>query len=273
MSTKQYAQRTATRAADSTVLEYLTRAGFVGYGVVHLLFAWLALQVAFGRQAEDSDQSGALQALARQPAGRTLVVLIIIGMVAMAIWQGFEAAVGHRAERGKQRIAERAVSAVRTLLYLYLAYSGYKVLQGVGSSNSDNQQRTTEHLMTSAGGRWLVGLAGLVVAGVGVGLVVYGYRRSFLKHLNTTRMSTHVRTLTRRLGVAGYAAKGVAYAVAGVLLLVAAVNYDPDKARGLDGALHALAEQSYGVALLGLVAAGIAAYGLYCFLQARYRKV
>jgi hypothetical protein len=273
MSTTQHARRTANRAADSKLLEYTTRAGFIGYGVVHLLFAWLALQVAFGNSSDDSDQSGALQTLARQPLGRTLVVLIIIGLVAMAIWQCFEAAVGHRGDDGKTRVAERIASAVRTVVYLYLAYSGYQVLQGASSSSSDKQQKASEQLMGSTGGRWVIGLAGLVVAAVGVGLVVYGALKRFEKHLNTGQMSPTVRRTTRRLGVAGYAAKGVAYAIAGGLFVVAALTYDADKARGLDGGLRALAQESYGPILLGVVAAGIAAYGVFCLLQARYRKV
>ena len=86
-------------------------------------------------------------------------------------------------------------------------------------------------------------------------------------------MSPTVRKSTRRLGVVGYVAKGVAYAIVGVLVVVAAVQYDPAKSRGLDGALKTLAGQSYGAWLLGLVAIGIAAFGIYCFFQARYRKV
>ena len=273
MSTKQQAQNTANRAADSKLLEYLTRAGFIGYGIVHLLFAWLALQLALGTSSNDSDQSGALQTLARQPLGKTLVVLIIVGMVAMAIWQALEAAIGHRSDDGKERIAERVTSAVRTVVYLYLAYSGYKVFKGVGASSSDTQQQTSEQLMGSTGGRWVVGLFGLIVAVVGFGLVIYGYTKRFDKHLNTARMTAKVRQTTRRLGVAGYAAKGIAYGIAGALLLVAAVKYDPEKARGLDGALHTLARQSYGDLLLALVALGIAAYGVFCFFEARYRKV
>jgi uncharacterized membrane protein (DUF2068 family) len=82
-----------------------------------------------------------------------------------------------------------------------------------------------------------------------------------------------MRTLSRRLGVTGYAAKGGAYAIAGTLLVIAALRYDPDQARGLDAAMHALARQAYGPWLLALMAAGIAAYGLFCLVESRYRKV
>jgi hypothetical protein len=86
-------------------------------------------------------------------------------------------------------------------------------------------------------------------------------------------MSISVRKATRRLGILGYTAKGSAYAIAGVLVVVAAVTSDAAKAGGLDSALKTLAGRSYGPWLLGLIALGFAAFGVYCFSQARYRKV
>jgi hypothetical protein len=263
----------ASRAAGSKWLERLTRAGFIGYGIIHLLFAWLAFQIAFGGSSAEGDQSGALQALAKQPFGTFLIWVIVAGLVAMAIWQGFEAAIGHRGDQGRTRVAGRLVSAGRALVYLYLAWTGVKVLQGKGASSADSQQQTSQSLMSSGGGRVLVGLAGLVVAGVGIGLVVYGVLKKFEEHLEMGRMSAGTRRTTRRLGIAGYAAKGVAYTIAGVLLLTAAVQFDPEKARGLDAALRTLAAQNYGKYLLGLMALGIAAYGVFCLIEARYRKV
>ncbi|GAA2699762.1 DUF1206 domain-containing protein [Micromonospora olivasterospora] len=269
-----HAEATAARAANSRWLELLARAGFVGYGIVHLLFAWLALQIAFGRSSGASgDQAGALSTLADEPLGRFLCAAIAVGLLAMAVWQALEAAAGHLAERGRRRVVERLTSAGRTLVYLYFAWLAWKVFSGAGSGGADQQEALTGRLMTSSGGRWLVGLAGLVLAAVGVGLVVYGWRKKFVRHLKTGEMTPRTHTLARRLGTAGYVAKGVAYGIAGLLVVVAALTYDPQKARGLDAALRLLREQSYGPLLLSLVALGIAAFGVYCFLQSRYRKV
>jgi Domain of Unknown Function (DUF1206) len=272
-SATSHVRSTASRAADSKPLEYLARGGFICYGVIHLLFAWVALQVAIGRSAAESDQSGALQNLASRPFGRTMVIIVVVGMVALALWQAFEAAIGESGPQDRQAVAERVVSGARAIIYLGLAWTGVKVVRGANASLGDNQQRNASSLMDSTGGRWLVGLIGLVVVGVGVGLLVYGVKKAFEKHLNTQQMAPTVRKTTRRLGVAGYAAKGVAYAIAGVLVVAAAVTYDPDKARGLDAALKTLAHQPYGPWLLGLIALGIAAFGVYCFAQSRYRKV
>ena len=273
MSATAQARNTASRAANSKPLEMLARGGFIAYGVIHLLFAWLALQVAFGNGGGETDQSGALQTVAQQPGGAFLLILIIIGMVAMALWQAFEAAIGESGEQDKTAIAERFISGCRTILYGYFAFLGYKVLSGANASQGDSTQSTVSGLMDSGFGRFLVGFAGLVVLGVGVGLAIYGFKKKFEKHLNTQQMDHKVRRTVQRLGMAGYGAKGVAYAISGVLFVMAAVNYDPEKARGLDAALKTLASTSYGPWLLGLVALGIAAFGIYCFFQAKYRKV
>lgn len=266
-SATQHVRSRATRAADSKPMEYLARAGFVCYGVIHLLFAWLALQIALGNSSGESDQSGALQFVAKQPAGKFLLILIAVGMIALAVWQIFEAAVG------SGKTTERVVSGFRAILYAYFAWLAIKVIRGASTSQANSQQQTTSKVMDASGGRFLIGLIGVVVVGIGVGLAVYGIRKKFEEHLKIGSMRAAIRKTVRRLGIAGYTAKGVAYAVAGVLLVVAAVTYDPKKARGLDGALRTVAEQSYGQWMLGLIALGIAAFGVYCFFQARYRKV
>jgi hypothetical protein len=273
MSATSEAHTTASRAANSKWLERLARAGFIGYGIVHLLFAWLALQIAFGNASQEGDQTGAMQTLAQQPLGKVLLVLIAIGLAAMAIWQALEAAVGNTVYSGGRRTLERLSSAGRTIVYGYLAWTAVKVVRDAASSSADQQQQKTQDLMSSTGGRWLVAIVGLVIIGFGIGFVIYGVKKVFLKYQETWRMSLRARRLAERLGMAGYVAKGVAFGIAGLLFTVAAVTYDPDKARGLDGALRTVRDQSYGPVLLVLVALGIAAFGFYCFLQSRYRKV
>jgi hypothetical protein len=273
MTASSHARNTASRAADSKPLEYLARGGFIAYGVIHLLFAWIALQLAFGSSSESNDQSGAFQELAQKPLGKTLVVITIVGMIGLAIWQALEAALGQSGEQNRMAMAERFVSGCRTIMYLYFAFVGIKVLRGSGSSSGDSSQKGASSLMDSTAGRLLIGLVGLVVLGIGIGLVIYGVKKKFEEHLNTQQMNAKVHKTVERLGMAGYSAKGVAYAIAGVLVVIAAVKYDPEKARGLDAALKTLAGAPYGPWLLSLMALGIAAFGVYCFFQARYRKV
>ncbi|SCL24611.1 protein of unknown function [Micromonospora rhizosphaerae] len=273
MSLAWNAEAAASRTAHSRWLELLARVGFIGYGVVHLLFAWLALQIAFGKSGEEGNQNGALRTLGAQPFGKFLLITIAVGLFAMAIWQALEALFGHRTLRDKDRLFERIASVVRTVVFLWLAWTAVKVFQDASSNAANRQEALTEKLMASAGGRWLVGLAGLVIAAVGIGMVIYGLKKKFFRNLKTVEMSPKAHKLARRLGMAGYAARGVVIAVTGLLIVVAAVRYDPEKARGLDAALRTLRDQSYGPVLLTLMALGIAAFGVYCFLQSRYRKV
>lgn len=261
------ARTAAVRAKRSGILEVLTRIGFIGFGVTHLLVAWIAVQIALGVASADGDQDGAFRVLSAQPLGQFLLIVVAIGLVAMAVWQVLEAAVG------QAPALERVASGFRALFYGYLAYAAYKVITHASETGAGKKEETAATVLSGTGGRWIVGLAGLVVLGVGVGLAVYGVIKRFEKHLRTGSMSAGTRKAVRALGIAGYVAKGVAYSIAGVLLISAAVTYDASKSRGLDAALHALARQPWGDTLLIVVAVGIAAFGVFGFVQARYRKV
>jgi hypothetical protein len=273
MTVASSARRTARRAARSSALEVLTRVGFVGYGLLHLAVAWLAVQIALGHPTGEGDQAGAFRYLADQPFGRFLLVVIIIGLAAMAVWQLLEAAIGHLAERGFSRTAERVASAARAVIYAALALTAYRVVAGTPTSNAEQTQNATAGIMAGPAGLWLVGLIGVVVVAVGVGMVIYGARKKFEKRLLLSRMSGTSRRTAVRLGQVGYIAKGVAFGIVGVLLFQAATSQNPAKSRGLDAALRLLVEQPYGRFLLMLVALGFAAFGVYCFFQSRYRKV
>jgi hypothetical protein len=273
MTAVHSARRTARRAARSSVLETLTRIGFVGYGLLHLAVAWLAVQIALGHPTTEGDQAGAFRYLADQPFGRFLLMVTVVGLAAMAVWQLLLAFVGHREERGFSRTAERVASAARTVVYAALALTAYKVVVRTPTSNAEETQQATAGVMAYPAGLWLVGLGGVAVVALGVGLGVYGARRKFEKRLLLGRMSRSARRTAVRLGQAGYLAKGIAFGIVGVLLFQAATSHNPARSRGLDAALRLLVGQPYGPLLLVLIALGFAAFGTYCFFQARYRKV
>jgi Domain of Unknown Function (DUF1206) len=273
MTAVNQAGSTARRAANSDVLEVPTRAGFVGYGLLHLAVGWLALQIALGHSANQGDQTGAFRTLAAQPFGRFLLIATIVGLVAMAIWQLLLAAVGHRTERGWHRPAERLASLGRTVIYAALAWTAGKVVAGTSTSSTEQQQNATAGVMAHTAGIWLVAVAGLGVLALGIGLCVYGARRMFQKRLRMAEMGPTARRFAVPLGRVGYIAKGVAFGIVGFLLLDAAVTHNPAKSQGLDAALRTLAAQPFGTFLLIVVALGFAAFGVYCFFQVRYRKM
>jgi len=57
----------------------------VAYGVVHLLIAWIALQLAFGKSSQEASQQGALRDLAGKPLGGVLLWVVAIGLFALVV--------------------------------------------------------------------------------------------------------------------------------------------------------------------------------------------
>jgi hypothetical protein len=267
------ARGTAGKAGNSTIVHGLARGGFVGYGILHLVVAWLAVQIAVGHSSNETDQSGAFQLLVREPFGRPLVWIIVVGLAGMALWQLLAVATGYQNERGKRKVVERIGAAARAVIYAALAWDAGKVAAGNPTSSAGEQRQTTAGVLAHTSGRVLVALAGVAVLAGGIGLMVYGAKRAFVKRLHTERMRPGTRKAATALGVAGYVAKGAAYGIAGGLLFVAAVHRDPKKGGGLDEALHTLAGKPYGQVLLIVIAVGFVAFGAYCFFQSRYRDL
>jgi type IV secretory pathway VirB2 component (pilin) len=147
------------------------------------------------------------------------------------------------------------------------------MVTGVANSSSGQQRAATAGLLAQPAGRWLVALAGVAVVALGIGLFWYGVKRKFERQLRLQQASMSTRQTVTRLGQVGYIAKGCAFTIAGVLLILAAVHKNAAQSTGLDGALRTLAAQPFGTLLLIVVAVGIAAFGVYCFFQAKYRKV
>jgi hypothetical protein len=270
------AQDTARRAGESDTLEHLARVGLIAYGIVHLLVAWLAVQLAWsGSNQESADQSGAMATLSESPVGKPLLWVLGIGLIALAIWQAAEVLRWRSgwSASGKERtkaLRKSGNALVKALIYVTLAVLAIRFATGDGKSSSQSQQETTAGVFGWPGGQFLVGAAGLILIGVGAWHVRKGLNKHFLKQIDTTGCSSSATRLVTRLGQIGFPGKGVALAGVGALLIWAAVTFDPSKARGLDGALHAILELPFGRILLTLVAVGIAAFGAFCFVRARY---
>lgn len=251
-------QHAAARAGDHPILEKGARLGYAASGVLHLLLAWVTVQLAWTSGGEQADQQGALQQVAGNGFGQVLLWVLLVGFVLLALWQATEAvAWGETADRLK--------AAAKAVTYAVLAVTTVSVLTDQSSGGSGG---ATSGLLSSGLGRVLVGLVGLGVVAVAGYHVVKGWREKFLEDLGSSP-APWVRTA----GKVGYIGKGAALAVVGVLLVVAAVQADPEKAEGLDAALHTLAGLPFGAVLLTLVALGFAAYGVYAFGRARHAKV
>jgi uncharacterized membrane protein len=262
----------ARRASESPAARALARGGLAARGVLYILIGWVAILVAFGQTSgSQANQQGALQLLARQSYGLISLWLMGIGFAGYALWRLSEAAFGVTGEGNSA--GARLKSLVRGVVYAFFAYLTFKIIAGTAGNESKKQQDMTATVMHHTGGQLLVGLVGAVIVVIGVALVVEGLRRKFLKNLQTSQMSPQTRRVVEWLGVVGTAARGVVFALAGILVIEAAVTYNPAKAGGIDKALLTLRNQPFGQVLLILAALGLIIFGLYGLCEARWRKV
>jgi Domain of Unknown Function (DUF1206) len=269
------AAATTARARGSGDLENLARVGLIAYGLVHLLVAWLALQLAWGGGGQSADQSGAMATLARQPFGAPLLWILAAGLLALAAWQaaevlrwrhGFSAPGGQK----KQAVRKTVKSIAKAVVYLALAVTAVRFALGSGQSTAQEQQQRTAGVFSWPGGRWLVALAALLLIGVGVQQVYKGVTKRFLEEIDLLEAPPSAERVITRLGQVGFPAKGLALILVGGLFGYAVLTFDPSKAGGLDGAMRTVLGAPFGQVLLTVVALGIAAFGAFCFARARY---
>ena len=264
------AQDTAEQVNQSDWLDYAIRAGLIAYGVVHLLIAWLAVQLALGDKEEQASNNGALQYLAQQPMGEFLVWMIAVGMFLLVLWRLLEFAFGFREESDdKKRWRKRITSLGKAVIYGALGVSAVKTATGSGSSGGGTDS-TTAKLMDLPAGQLIVGLIGLAIIAYGISLVVRGWTEKFREHLDAQGQSGKDGSAYVTLGKAGYIAKGIAIAIVGGLFGYAAITHEAKKSGGLDQALQTVLEQPFGPVLLIAIGLGIGAYGLFCFARAKH---
>jgi len=262
------AQGSVERAADGKAGTALVKVGLITYGVVHVIVAWLALQLAWAGGGEEASQTGALAELADDPVGIALLWLTVIGMFALVLWMITEAGWGHRdADSKGKRIRRRIGSAGRAVVYALLGVAAFRFAVGAGSSGGSGEETMSGKLMSAPAGRILVVLIGLGIIAIGGRNIYRGVTKKFTRDLAGGGTPGVVK-----LGMVGFIAKGVAFAVVGVLFALAGINHDPEQAGGLDDALRTLLGLPFGQILLTAVALGIAAFGVYCFFWARNPK-
>ena len=153
-------------------------------------------------------------------------------------------------------IVERVGYAVSGLSYMLLAFATYGLITG-GASAARNgaqaaqTQQTTASILSKSWGPWVVGIAAVIVIGVGLSQIFQGLRRDFERQFQPYALSSSQRKWIDRLGRFGTAARGVVFTLVGMFLFLAAYHHDPSQAKGIDGVLAALLHQPYGAVAAG----------------------
>jgi hypothetical protein len=256
---------------NSRAFEYLSRAGFVARALIYGIIGVLAFKLALGHGGKLTNQQGALHTVARQPFGKVLLTLVAIGLGGYSLWRLVRAAIGHGPE-GSDSALDRVAALASGIVYGGFCVLAVEILAGRGGSAS-SPKKATAGIFGWPAGTWIVGIAGAVMIGVALYQAYRGLSHKFLDDSKTAEMSPKIRTWITWLGTAGHVARAIVFALVGIFLIKAALDFNAHAAVGLDGALAKIVHRSYGPYALGVVAAGLVAFALYSLSDARYRKI
>jgi hypothetical protein len=255
--------------------QWFSRLGYATRGVIYLLIGWLALSFALGRRGgQTADSEQALQIISYQRFGDLMLGVVAVGFVGFALWRAVQALRdfdGHG--RSLKGLVVRAGLLGSSVLHLSLAIAAASIIFHLGSNVGSGDQEYADWsawLLAQPAGRWLVVAVALIAVGAGLAHFVKAWRKTFLNYLELTEVSQRWVT---PISQAGLVARGLVLLMIGWFLLVVAYTFDPGAARGLPGALRTLHHQSYGPWLLGIVALGLMAFGVYSFLEAAFRRI
>ena len=269
---KRHVQRVVVKSRPW--IEYLARFGHAAYGTVYLLVGGLALVAALSGGGKTTGQEGALQTILLAPLGRILLGIVVLGLLAYAVWRVFQGVRDPDNEGTDAKgIAKRCNHVLNGLFIAALAFAAGQIALGSGGGGGGSPDDWTATLLQQPFGRWLTIAVGVVIVGVGLYQFWQAYRAKFMSELKPGEMSGRERRWTRRVGRLGYCARGVVFFIIGIFLAQAAIQTDPSQATGLGGALQTLARQPFGPYVLGATAFGLVAYGAFMFVVARYRRI
>ena len=272
--TARQAKSAGNRVEQTRVFEVLARAGFVARALTYGIVGVLAVKLAIGEGGKVVNQSGALKTIAHQPFGEVMLILVAIGLAGYSLWRLLHALLGHGPEKADSAF-DRLAALGSGIAYGVICAIAVKILLELGSSKgtSGSASRATGGVLGWPAGVWLVGIAGAGVIGIALYQLYRGIATDFLKDAKAERMGETTRRWYTVLAIVGHLARAVVFGLIGIFLVKAAVDYNPNKAVGLDGALAKLANQSYGSVLLAVVASGLVAFALYSLADARYRRI
>lgn len=263
-------------------IQFLARLGYFAKGVVYLLVGGLALRSATSTGGGTEGSSGAIRTLTDEPFGEFVLIAIGVGLIGYAIWRAVQSLMDPENVGGDAKgNVKRAAWLISGGLYAALAIEALRLgIGGTGGGSGGNgggQGSGADHwtamVMQQPFGRWAVGLGGVALIAYALYQLKKAWTADIDDQLALGELGQSGREWVVRIGRAGLAARGVVLGLVGWFLIRAAIQHDPQEAGGLEQALETLEGQSYGPWLLGLVALGLVAYGLYQIVKGRYRVI
>ncbi len=262
------------QAGHSSAMSVLARAGLAARGIMYGLIGIIAVQIALGSTHQQADRSGAVRLVAATPFGSVILWLLVIGFIGLTLWRLSEAAWGAPGTGG-HKAGQRLVNLLKAVIYGFVTWGILKFALGLGAPASSNKQSRdlTATAFKHSGGRIAVGIAGIIIVGIGLYLAYQAYRARFLRDMSMGSASPRTAAVVTWFGRVGGIARGAVFVTIGIFLVVAAVDAKPGQAKGIDSALVTLDHTPLGPWLLGAVALGLVIFGVFSCCEARWRRV
>jgi Domain of Unknown Function (DUF1206) len=264
--------------AFSPLSENLTRVGYGARGLIYGVIGILAIKIALGSSGSLQDQQGAIASIGQSLIGVILLVIILIGLMGYTLW-GLIRAFLNPLHKGKdiKGVLERIGFFISAVAYAILIIPTYNFIFGSSNAAQNGAQgielrNIISNIFIIPFGRWIVGLMGLIVIGVGLYQIYQGVRHNFDKQIKPYVLRSKQVKWVKGMGRVGTLGRAVVFLLIGLFLLFAAYNANSAEVKGVDGALLIVLNQPYGHVLLGIVAIGLIAFGLYSLLSAFWFK-
>ncbi|QJX46437.1 DUF1206 domain-containing protein [Hymenobacter taeanensis] len=258
--------------SPSAGIKAMARFGFAAKGVVYVLMGLLALLAATGqRGGQTATKKQAVHTLQDLPGGQVLLGLVALGLLGYIIWRFTQAVLDTENKgSGAKGIGRRIAYAGSGLLYAGVAwYAAQLAFSGsADSSGNSTKQTLTAKVLNWPAGEWIIIAVGLITIGSGLYQIYRAYSGSFHKHVSSSDLPANQQNLVYRTGQIGYTARGIVLSIIGYFFVQAGRQSRAEAVGTTDEAFDFLA--TMGPLVLGIVALGLMAYGLYMLIQARY---
>jgi hypothetical protein len=276
MAEKQEAKQKASEAKEEAKpwVRRFGRFGYMSQGIVYALIGILAFLAALHIGGKTTGTGGMLQRLAALPFGNIVLWLIGVGLIGYVCWVVILAIKDpNKEEYGAKGIIVRIGYGISAIIYASIAVNALRYAATNQGSSGDSQQSISAQLLSYPLGKWLIAGIGVIIIGYGIYELFSGITGRFMNKFNVHEMNKHEQRIGRQSGRIGLISRGVVFGLIGFFFILTSIQSNPDKAKGLDGALAELAQQPYGRWLLGIVALGFILFGLYSVIRGRYQQM
>ena len=258
-------------------IKRLARFGFYTKGFLFLVIGALAIMVAVGEKSEQlADPTGAIARIAKESYGKAFLMIFIVGAFGHGAWNILRGAADvDNAGKNFQGISKRIIAVGVGLFYFFLAWTAWEIVltTQVSVENGTVQKTLTAIILALPFGAIFVAIIGLAVIGAGISECYRGVTGKFQEDFRLRELEGNERKIIAALGFFSFPARALIFALMGYFFIAAAINFNPNEAIGIDGALETLAQTYFGKALLFATAAGLVCHGILSLYEARYRRI